>query len=171
MKSCIRGERGPPRRGAAPERRGPARPGQDRDGGPPGPVPGDRPLGMGTLHTAPAPAPEQGVPPALPFPVSHLGSGVPPTTGCPYGEGNPCHGRVPPGQTAEDHQTRLGPPPACRGDAEQTPNTLLHFPQHPTAQKAQPSEFQAKSHPASSSAPHLCLLPNTHPGTHSRRLT
>lgn len=34
MKSCIRGERGPPRRGAAPERRGPARHGRDSDGDP-----------------------------------------------------------------------------------------------------------------------------------------
>lgn len=61
MKSCIRGERGPPRRGAAQERRGPARPGQDRDGGPPRPVPGDRPLGMGTLpHRRPSPCPGPG---------------------------------------------------------------------------------------------------------------
>lgn len=153
MKSCIRGERGPPRRGAAPERRGPARPGQDRDGGPPRPVPGDRPPGTGTLPAAPGPAPERSPRHGL-----SLCSGVPPTTGCPYGEVNPCHSRGPP-DTA-------GPSPGVQR-CQTEPQHPAPVPQHPTDQKAQPSGFQASSHPASTSAPHLGSLPNTHPGTHS----
>lgn len=112
--------------GSGAPRPGPARPGQGR--GTPGAGARGAPARDGD-PTAPPPQPQSAVlPSAQPFRGGRLCSGVPPSTGCLCGEGNPCHSRVPPGQTAEDHRTPLGPPLACRGDAKQTLNTLLRPP-------------------------------------------
>lgn len=122
--------------GSGAPRPGPARTGQTRGT----PTAGARcPPAWHGDPTAPPPGPRtRWSPPAQLFRGDRLDSGVPPTTGCPHGEGNPCHSRVPPGQREEDHQTQLGPPPACRGDAKQTPNTLLESPSTPQPRKLNP---------------------------------
>lgn len=78
------------------------------------------------------------VPPAQPCRGGRLDSGVPPTTGCPYGKGNPCHRRAPPGQTAEDHRPQLGPPLACKDDAEQTPTPCSSPQAHQSLESSTP---------------------------------
>lgn len=109
--------------GSGAPRPGTARPGQgDRD--PRGRCPVPAWLGWRDPPPQPLPGPQRRlVPPAQPCRGGRPNSGVPLNTGCPRGGGSPWHHRVPPGQTAEDHQAQLDP--VHRGDARS--------PQHPTS--------------------------------------
>lgn len=167
--------------GSGAPRPGPARPGRGR--GPPRLVSGARPVGMGT-----PPRPRSRSRPQdrmVPPRHSLAGASVAPIRGCPYGGGSPWHSRVPPGQTAEDHQAQTGPPPAHRGDVKQTPQCPAPVPPapppripHPTPSLLQPGRLKPPQEPlghlpplVSSArlppAPHLCPLSSTYPGTPS----
>lgn len=149
--------------GSGAPRLGPARPGQGR--GPPRLMPGALPVEMGTPSPNAAPAPDRrprrihpSLAPAQPCRIDRPDPGVPLNTGCPYGAGSPWHSREPPGQTAEDHRARPGPPPAHRGGVKQTLQYPAPLPQPlpspasptqpPAAQQAQaPHNPRAGSHP------------------------
>lgn len=167
---------------SAAARQGTARPGRGQ--GPPPPVPTRLGLGGGG-NSSPCPIPSAGrsrSPPLRPPPQPCLGgrpdSRVPLNTGCPCRAGSPWRSRVPPRQTAKDHQAQPGPPPAHRGDAKGTPQRPTLVPQPtlaPPAQLPASCSLAGWSSPGPSGqlpaqlppAPHLCPLPNTHPGTPS----
>lgn len=183
MKSCIRGERGPPPAGGG---SGAPRPGKARHG-----RDGDRdreprrrcPPGWDCAGgiSSPCPVPSAGwslSPPLRPPPQPCLCLRVLLNTGSPCGAGSPWRSQVPPRQTAKDHQAQPGPPPAHGGDAKGTPQCPTLVPQPILAPPAQlpascslagwsPSGPSGQLPARLPPAPHLCPLPNTHPGTPS----